>query len=166
MCNSGLKNLQGWPFKLKLFAGFTLVEMVTVIALLGILTATAMPRFVKNDLFETRGDAGLVSATLRYAQKTAIAQRRSVFVVYNATTPPSLNICFTLDCSQTVINPENGNPYSFVFSRNVEVNATSMGFDSLGRPVPNQKATFVLTNAKSTSQVLTVSVEQDSGYIR
>jgi MSHA pilin protein MshC len=146
-------------------SGFTLAELVVVIAVIAVLSVVVLPRYASNDTFETRGDAGLVSATLKYAQKTAIAQRRIVYVVYNATVPPSLSLCFTLDCSQTVINPENGNPYSFVFSRNVQVNAGTVGFDSLGRPVPNQTATLVITNAKNNQQSVTVNVEQDTGYI-
>jgi MSHA pilin protein MshC len=146
--------------------GFTLVELVVVIATVSILAAFAAPRFANSDIFETRGDAGLLSATLRYAQKTAIAQRKAVYVVYNATVPPSLSVCFALDCSVTVVNPENGNPYSFVFSKNVLVNAATIGFDSLGRPVPNnQNAVFVVTNAKNNNQSVTVTVEQDTGYI-
>jgi len=145
--------------------GFTLVELVTVIAVLGIMAAISAPRFASSHIFETRGDAGLASATLKYAQKTAIAQRRVVYVVYNATVPPSLSLCFTVDCSQTVTNPESGNPYSFVFSRNVQVNAGTVGFDSLGRPVPNQTAALVITNAKNNQQSVTVNVEQDTGYI-
>lgn len=144
--------------------GFTVVELVVVIAVLGIMSAIAMSRFVGNDVFETRGDAGLVSATLKYAQKTAIAQRRVVYVVYYAV-PPSLKVCFTLDCSQTVVNPENGNPYSFVFSQNVQVSAGTVGFDSLGRPVPNESAALVITNAKNNNQSVTVNVERDTGYI-
>lgn len=146
-------------------SGFTLVELVVIISVIGVLATVSASRFANGDVFETRGNAGLVSATLRYAQKTAIAQRRSVYVVYQATTPASLRLCFNIDCSQTVINPEDGNPYAFVFSKSVQVNASNMGFDSLGRPVPNQGATFVLTNSRTPSQVMTVSVEQDSGYI-
>lgn len=145
--------------------GFTLVELVVVVAVVGVMMAVVAPKFASSNVFETRGDAGLVSATLKYAQKTAIAQRRVVYVVYNATVPPSLSICFTLDCSQTVLNPENSNPYSFVFSRNVQVSAGTVGFDSLGRPVPNQNTALVITNAKNNHQSVTVNVEQDTGYI-
>jgi MSHA pilin protein MshC len=146
--------------------GFTLVELIVVISVMGIMLAVAAPRFVNSDVFETRGDAGLLSSTLRYAQKTAIAQRRNVYVVYKATVPPSIDLCFSANCSQKVVNPENGNGYSFVFSPMVEVNAASFAFDSLGRPIPNNNTALTLKNIKNSSQIVTVNVEADTGYIR
>ena len=144
---------------------FTIVELVVIISVIGVLAVVAAPRFVSSDVFETRGDAGLLSSTLRYAQKTAIAQRRVVYMVYSATVPPTLKLCFALDCNQTVVNPENGNAYAFVFSQNVQVSAASIGFDSLGRPVPNANANFVVTNNNNHSQSVTINVEADTGYI-
>jgi MSHA pilin protein MshC len=146
--------------------GYTLVELVVVMSIVSIMAAIVVPRFASSDVFETRGDAGLLSHTLRYAQKTAIAQRRVVYVVYNATVPPSVNLCFSSDCSQTVVSPENNNPYSFVFSRQVQVNAASFAFDSLGRPIPNLNTAVVLTNSKNNTQSVTVNIEADTGYIR
>lgn len=145
--------------------GFTLVELVAIIATVSILAAVSGSRYVSSDVFETRGDAGLLSSTLRYAQKTAIAQRRVVYMVYSATVPPSLRLCFTLDCSQTVVNPENGNAYAVAFSKSVQVNAANIGFDSLGRPVPNANAAFVVTNKNNNGQLVTINVEADTGYI-
>ena len=133
---------------------------------MSIMAAIVAPRFASSDVFETRGDAGLLSSTLRYAQKTAIAQRRVVYVVYKPTVPPSIDLCFSSDCSQTLVNPESDNAYSFVFSRQVQVNAASLAFDSLGRPLPNVNTAFVLTNAKNTSQTVTINIEADTGYIR
>jgi MSHA pilin protein MshC len=52
--------------------GFTLVELVTVIAIIGILTAVAVPRFFSQQPFADRGYADELAATLRNAQKIAV----------------------------------------------------------------------------------------------
>ena len=52
--------------------GVTLVELVTVIVILGILAAMAVPRFADNVVFEERGFYEEVVAALRYGQKIAV----------------------------------------------------------------------------------------------
>jgi MSHA pilin protein MshC len=147
--------------------GFTLVELVVVIAVLSIIAVVAMPRFANGDIFETRGDAGLLSSTLRYAQKTAIAQRRNVFVVHNAgANPITVSLCFNADCDQPVINPETGAAYVFTFSKSVVVSPPdNLGFDSLGRAIPNEAASYVVTNKNNNAQTVTINIEADTGYI-
>jgi MSHA pilin protein MshC len=154
-------------------SGFTLVELVVVIALMAIMVAVASPRFANGDIFETRGDAGLLSSTLRYAQKTAIAQRRQVFVITDTVAlPQSVKLCFVSDpncpLAQAVINPETDGPYVMTLSSNVRVNPSNnnLGFNGLGQAVPNQAASYVLTNQKNNAQTFTVNIEADTGYIR
>ncbi len=59
--------------------GFTLIELITVMALLGILAAAVMPR-MNTDAYHQAVFHDRVLAALRYAQKTAISHRRTVCV--------------------------------------------------------------------------------------
>jgi MSHA pilin protein MshC len=59
--------------------------------------------------------------------------------------------------------------YSKTLSTKVNITAStsSIGFDGLGKPVPNTIATFIIQNAVvPTEPTRTITVEADTGYVR
>lgn len=53
--------------------GFTLVELIMVIVMLGVLSATALPKFFETNTFSERAFFSDTLNAVRYAQKLAVA---------------------------------------------------------------------------------------------
>ena len=64
--------------------GFTLVELVTVLIILGTVTAIAAPRMFDNGIFRERGYADEIATSLRYARRIAVASACNVRFTVNA----------------------------------------------------------------------------------
>src|SRR5688572_15321875 len=64
--------------------GMSLAELVMTIVIIGILAVIVGPRFVSWKGFASRGFYDEGQAVVRYAQKTAIAWRRPIFVCVSA----------------------------------------------------------------------------------
>ena len=86
-------------------SGFSLVELVTIMIVVGILAAFAIPRLVDRTGFVSRGFFDEAQAAVRYAQKIAIAQRRTIFVAITGT---QIRVCYDAACASTVLDPSTG----------------------------------------------------------
>src|SRR5687767_2046130 len=60
--------------------GFTLIELITCMVIVGILAAIVGPRFIDNRTVHARGFADDLANSLRYAQRIAIASNCQVRV--------------------------------------------------------------------------------------
>jgi MSHA pilin protein MshC len=81
--------------------GFTLIELVMVMVLVGILAIAVVPRFSSQSTFTARAFADQSKSMVRYAQKLAIAQNRNVYVRLNGV---NIALCFDAACA-TVVPP-------------------------------------------------------------
>lgn len=76
-----------------------MVELIVVIVLIGIIGTIAASRFFERASFDTVAWAEQVKATLRSAQKVAIAQNQSVFVHF---TPDRVAVCLERNAAACV----------------------------------------------------------------
>lgn len=64
--------------------GFTLIELVTTIIIVGVLGSVSIPRMFDNQTFAQRGYIDELASSLRYAQKIAIASECEVTITLTA----------------------------------------------------------------------------------
>lgn len=147
--------------------GFTLIELVTTILLLGILAVYALPR-LDISVYGERGFHDVLKGALQFARKAAITKRRQVCVDVSGGT-----VSFSLVTSA----PESGGAtcpaatqlnlpvrdancaaaHQVCAPSGVVLSGSSFSFDALGRP----SAEVVFT---STGQP-NVTVTLETGYV-
>lgn len=142
-------------------AGFTLVELVSVIAIAAILAAVALPRFVRTDTFASRGFHDEAIGVVRYAQKTAIAWRSTVFVCVTAS---SVRVGTAAGCATAIAHPATGG--LLVANAPAGVTLAPIGdftFDGLGRP--SAGTTLMLSTTIPGDPVRQIVVAAETGYV-
>ena len=160
--------------------GFTLIELIMVIVMLGVLAVVAAPRIFNSSDFYARGFHDVSMANLRYAQKTAIAQRRNV-CVYFSSSSITLRIgktakddpvpdfdCYTSAKGLVLMGPDGAASVSakpgVTYSGGVA--PANFNFDPLGQPVNNSNVALTSSQSISVETVgKSITVEAISGYV-
>jgi len=149
------------------FNGFTIVELIAVIAIIGILSALAGPKFIGNDTFAARGAYGTLLSSLRLAQKTAVAQRTTIYANINVT---SKVVCLGYDanCTTAVTDPATKTAYSKTLPSTVTLTTSlnPIAFTSSGKESANNTVTITVSNNVAPSEpTRTITIERDTGYL-
>lgn len=91
-------NSHHWP-RCGVERGFTLVELVATMTIVGIIAAIAIPRFTGTQAFANRGYADELAAALRNGQKVAVSSGCWVSVTVNSVGYQALQRPDPADCS-------------------------------------------------------------------
>lgn len=135
--------------------GFTLVELIVVILLVGIISVFMVPRFFATNVFAERRAVDEIITALRYTQQLAMNRG----VNYRLQINPGNYAYQRFDAGSgnwiTVLNPDGSAINSY--PPNITLAATTAAFDQLGQPVPNS-AQFINVGTQ------VVTIEADTGY--
>lgn len=145
--------------------GFTIVELIAVITIISIVAALAGPKLIGNDTFAARGAHSTMLSALRLAQKTAVAQRTTVYVTLNTSTRV-LCLGYTSTCSTAVIDPATKAAYSKTLPNTVDLtqSRTDLAFNSQGYPVSGSDTVFTITNNVASETARSITVWRTTGY--
>ena len=136
-----------------------MIELVMTMVVVGILAAIAVPRFFDADVFRSRGFADQVVASLRYAQKAAVAQRRFVCVAFTANSV-TLTTGPTVACGTALQSPAGDLAYVVTAPANTTFAAVPAAFSFNALGVPSLAQVINVTGATNA-----ITIEAETGYV-
>ncbi len=147
-------------------AGFTLVELIVTMIVVGILAVVVLPRFDLLKGFDEIGYRDKVKATLEFARKSAVAMRRQVRVSIAGS---GLTVAVQQQTPEgdgasnwSALNLPGSSTNTFVAPAGVTLApaAATVIFDALGRPDNANSLVFAVSGGAGT-----ITVEAETGYV-
>ena len=167
-------------------AGFTLIEILVVVVILGIAAAVIVPHIGSRSDLKVTSAARLMMADLIYAQNRSISQQKMHYVQFDTATA-SYKVLDQMTPSQNIItHPVEMSPFVVAIGpagpaplRDVKIDAVSfdgqkvLAFDEMGTPYAYNPGTNVLTaltagtiSLKCKEMLLNIIIEPFTGELR
>ncbi|NKB38805.1 MAG: prepilin-type N-terminal cleavage/methylation domain-containing protein [Gammaproteobacteria bacterium] len=157
-------------------SGFTLIELIVVLILVGVLSLYAASRFFSTTSFDQAGFAQQSLAAIRYAQKLAISSGCDIRLTFTASSialhkwvDTSNNRCDSAAPSATItpVSQPGGGDFSIQAPTGISVTASSAAFyfDRIGIPFSIGGTKLV---AETTVDIgtETISIAPETGFVR
>jgi MSHA pilin protein MshC len=139
--------------------GFSLAELVIVMVIAAILAAITIPMFNQPQI-DAAWYYEQVRSAVRHAQRTAVAQRRPVYVVLEAA-PTRLSLCYAAGCGAGTRLTQPGSTDTFEVAAPsglaLGISASPLFFNGLGQPS---------SGATVTVGARTITVNVETGYVQ
>lgn len=148
--------------------GFTLIELVVVLVLVGILAVFALPKLMDRGTIEARSYGARLQSMVMHANRQAIAQRKPIRVTF-ATTGASLAYVSGAALAVPVLDPTTGAAYSLACPTKIPNCLTTTGnvvfnANNSGRALTSSSAALVV-NIVVTGYTTQFTIENETGYI-
>ena len=126
--------------------GFTLVEIIMVVVLIGILAVSVVPKFMDTSAISLQGGAAMVAADIRYTQELAMSTHAPKTITFT-----------TSDTFYTVVSQTMNLPSRVSIS-----SGATFTFNSLGEPTAGGGSSVEIQAGSSTK---TITVESYTGRV-
>ena len=139
--------------------GFTLVELIVVILIIGILSVSIAPRFFGVTAYENRKVTDELLSALRYSQQLAMNRGGNIELLLTAD-----NFTVQLSGGGFLRSPDGLSPYTKEFPDNINPNPETVRFNSLGQPIDIAGDPLTLDTTLTINVANTITIRADTGY--